>query len=823
MKCAVVLVTNYNMNGGKTMGHKKILTKAMSFLLSMVMILTMIPPMAMTAKATEGDTPSVKVYFKLPDGDAVTDWAVNAWETPGVTVTGDEEHAFRPVNWGTGAKYPTLLTEGAPEGWGYVTLTGTVTGMAFIKEDAEKKVTEIKCWNTQIAKLDLKEAYFIPDTDSKPVTGKWYKEASAENEIKEAEIKNIFVLAGDSRLNGTGWKIDVTGNEANILQQNTDDSNKYSVTYTNVAADEKGYEYKILQDPDNKKWDLPWGSAANRTLKVPAPADVTLTIDLTDTTKDVAVTYNYIKTLTVENENIVKGKETKLNTAAKYYDGISVTPEDVNVTYSLKTPTEGITLEDNKITVADTAEVTEVVVIATYGDINKAITIPVVSKEYTVNINMYSPDLEMKAGVSDIYIFEKGGSKELAIEPELQAVTISATMDTKLGKKTLPIVVTDQFGNEYTTTVDVTVSERKKAKDDFDWDEACIYFMVTDRFFDGNTNNNTASDQYLAADAAKNSTYGKGDPGPYHGGDFAGVTAKLDYLKNLGINTIWITPIVENIAGVNVTGTGSEDVPYNAAYHGYWASDFTKLNPTLGTEAEFKKMIDEAHSRGIKIMVDVVVNHAGYDTEFGDMIRSGEDVVSGDDQKDSLANLPDFKTEDASVRAQLVKWQTAWMKNYGIDYYRVDTVKHVEETTWAALKNSVSNTKYATVSSKGVVSTKSKGAGKYVTITATAADGSGVKATYKIKIVKDKVKSIKVSPSKKTVKAGTKVKLKATVKTTGKTANTKLTWSSSNKKYATVSSKGVVTTKKAGKGKTVKITAKATDGSGKKKTVKIKK
>ena len=160
----------------------------------------------------------------------------------------------------------------------------------------------------------------------------------------------------------------------------------------------------------------------------------------------------------------------------------------------------------------------------------------------------------------------------------------------------------------------------------------------------------------------------------------------------MGINTIWITPIVENIPGVTVTDTGKEDVPYNAAYHGYWASDFTKLNPTLGTEEEFQTLIDQAHSRGIRIMVDIVVNHAGYDTEFGNMIRSGDDVVSGSDQKDSLSNLPDFRTEDPAVSAQLVEWQTQWVKDFGIDYFRVDTVKHVENDTWAELKNALTKT-----------------------------------------------------------------------------------------------------------------------------------
>lgn len=132
-----------------------------------------------------------------------------------------------------------------------------------------------------------------------------------------------------------------------------------------------------------------------------------------------------------------------------------------------------------------------------------------------------------------------------------------------------------------------------------------------------------------------------------------------------------------------------------------------------------------------------------------------------------------------------------------------------------------SNKRYATVTQKGVVSLKKAGAGKTVTITATAKDGSGKKATYKIKIMKHSVKSISLKAAK-SVKAGRKITVKATVKTTGKKVNKKLIWSTSNKKYATVTAKGVVKTYKAGKRKTVRITAKATDGSNKKKTIKIR-
>ena len=323
-----------------------------------------------------------------------------------------------------------------------------------------------------------------------------------------------------------------------------------------------------------------------------------------------------------------------------------------------------------------------------YYKLNATVTAEVMNKSFNYNennvvkFNVKQADTDtqkLEVASASIDVSSLGGSSEMPIEPELQAVTISATTDTALGIKTLPITVTDQYGNKFSTTVDVEITDRvKKNENDFDWDEAVVYFMMTDRFFDGNESNNTAS----GAD-----TYGD-NPGLYHGGDFAGVTAKLDYLQDLGVNTIWLTPIVKNIAGVTVTDEGSEDVPYNAAYHGYWASDFTKLNPTMGTTEEFKTMISEAHKRGMRIMVDIVVNHAGYGTEstFADMLR--DKSVSEGDIKSWQSGLPDFATEKAEVRAKLVEWQTSWMKDYGVDYFRVDTVKHVDSTTWAALKNS---------------------------------------------------------------------------------------------------------------------------------------
>ena len=130
-----------------------------------------------------------------------------------------------------------------------------------------------------------------------------------------------------------------------------------------------------------------------------------------------------------------------------------------------------------------------------------------------------------------------------------------------------------------------------------------------------------------------------------------------------------------------------------------------------------------------------------------------------------------------------------------------------------------SNPKLATVDKNGVVKINKKAAGKRVSITAIATDGSGKKKTFAIRIMKGEVKKI-IIKGKKRVSAGNTLKLKAKVKA-GKGANKKLLWKSSNIKYATVTSSGKVKTKKAGKKKTVKITTMATDGSNKKATIKI--
>lgn len=315
-------------------------------------------------------------------------------------------------------------------------------------------------------------------------------------------------------------------------------------------------------------------------------------------------------------------------------------------------------------------------------------------------------DSEEKIGFQEMYadLTALGGPPKVNIDPQLQALTIAAADTVVAGKKEIKITLVDEFGNKHDQTVEIDVAPRTSVGElDFDWDEARIYFMLTDRFYDGDKSNNPEHG------------YDPTHSEAYHGGDFRGIIEKLDYLEDLGINTIWITPIVDNIdfnKGLDFkTVDGLEAKQF--AYHGYWAKDFTSLDPTLGDIDTFKELIKKAHDRGIKIMVDVVLNHAGYgmkdieetwkqdalylptDVERARLEGMLRDVDEDPVVRGELDHLPDLKTEDPAVRAKIIEWQTAWLEKARtdrgdtIDYFRVDTVKHVDPTTWMAFKNTL--------------------------------------------------------------------------------------------------------------------------------------
>lgn len=295
------------------------------------------------------------------------------------------------------------------------------------------------------------------------------------------------------------------------------------------------------------------------------------------------------------------------------------------------------------------------------------------------------------------------GGPTLTVDTELLEQTIAVSDQTTAGEKILPIQIMDETGEttELEATIEVLPREITDVVD-FDWDEAVIYFLMTDRFMDGDeTNNDPNSEHY---DISHSETY--------HGGDLQGVIDQLDYLEALGINTIWITPIVDNVDHNH--RHGKEGAQYS--YHGYWAKDFTKIDEHLGDLETLKTLIDEAHDRGIKLMVDVVLNHTGYGMKISDsgegipnfptpeeqavfegMLR--EDPLPGHDILGEIYGLPDFKSEEEAVRNQIIQWQVDWLERARtdrgdtIDYFRVDTIKHMEDTTWNAFKNELTKMK----------------------------------------------------------------------------------------------------------------------------------
>lgn len=196
--------------------------------------------------------------------------------------------------------------------------------------------------------------------------------------------------------------------------------------------------------------------------------------------------------------------------------------------------------------------------------------------------------------------------------------------------------------------------------------------------------------------------------------------------------------------------------------------------------------------------------------------NDGKNDNPGTDKKDDNTSI----VKPAEIKVSSIKIAALSNKIAAGKKVKLAATIAPENASNKAVKWTTSNKKVAKVSQSGVVTVNKKAAGKSVVITAIAADGSGARATYKIKVMKDAVKRLTVK-GKKVVKAGKKIKLKAKV-AAGKKANKKLVWTSSNTKFATVNQKGIVKTTKAGKGKKVKITARTTDGSNKKKVFVIR-
>ena len=253
----------------------------------------------------------------------------------------------------------------------------------------------------------------------------------------------------------------------------------------------------------------------------------------------------------------------------------------------------------------------------------------------------------------------------------------------------------------------------------FAWEGANIYFLLTDRFNNGDTLNDVNFER-------------TGPTGPlrgFMGGDIQGITKKIEdgYFTDLGVNAIWFSPVVEQIHGSTDEETGN-----TYGYHGYWTKDWTVLDPNFGTGQDLKNMVETAHTYGIRILMDVVLNHTGPVTEQDpvwpeEWVRTEPTCTYGNYQHTTqctlVDNLPDVHTEsDKAVklpdallakwkaegrlsqeldelqlffertgyprapRFYIIKWLTDYVNALGIDGFRVDTVKHVNEGAWTALQ-----------------------------------------------------------------------------------------------------------------------------------------
>lgn len=136
----------------------------------------------------------------------------------------------------------------------------------------------------------------------------------------------------------------------------------------------------------------------------------------------------------------------------------------------------------------------------------------------------------------------------------------------------------------------------------FLWDAANIYFLLTDRFYNGNPENDINFDRTDATGPLRG----------FMGGDIQGITQKIEegYFSKLGVNAIWFSPVLEQIHGATDEGTGN-----TYAYHGYWTKDWTALDPNFGTKKDLETLVKTAHKHGIRILMDVVLNHTGPVTE----------------------------------------------------------------------------------------------------------------------------------------------------------------------------------------------------------------
>ncbi|MCP2731690.1 alpha-amylase family glycosyl hydrolase [Limnofasciculus baicalensis] len=248
---------------------------------------------------------------------------------------------------------------------------------------------------------------------------------------------------------------------------------------------------------------------------------------------------------------------------------------------------------------------------------------------------------------------------------------------------------------------------------DIEFRQETIYFIVVDRFNDGDPENNQGANPELYDSDRE-------DWGKYWGGDLQGIIDKLDYLKNLGVTAIWLTPLFEQVEALSVD---------MAAIHGYWTKDFKRINPRFigkdenpslnATQSEknttFDLLIAELHQRKMKLILDIVCNHSNPDVggKKGELYNDGVKIADFNDDQDNwyhhygevtnwedewqvqnceLAGLATFNENNIDYRNYIKSAIKQWLDR-GVDVLRVDTVKHMPIWFWQEFNADIQNHK----------------------------------------------------------------------------------------------------------------------------------
>ncbi len=205
------------------------------------------------------------------------------------------------------------------------------------------------------------------------------------------------------------------------------------------------------------------------------------------------------------------------------------------------------------------------------------------------------------------------------------------------------------------------------------WKDKILYFVLIDRFYDGNPSNNKSIDKSNIED--------------FHGGDIVGLIKKLDYLSELGVNGIWLSPFFTN---------RGEDFFGHKAYHGYWPYDFFTVDKRFGTEKELLLLRKKLNEKKFALLLDMVVNHMGYDAPFvkehPDWFNPSKDITNWEDPDEiingSIYGLPDFASQKLVVKAYFRQIARHWIHKLKPDGFRLDAVKHVPIEFWRDFNDS---------------------------------------------------------------------------------------------------------------------------------------